>query len=360
MNKFSEAHTAAKAAFDSGDLAGEFKNLQKALKRLVAGANGPDAAEAGQASNVRKAVAAAAKKLVQAGNPQAQSNAKAIVEGAGDGPELHQRAAALKMIKHLYLEKSSGGQQVWVYSPPVAYSSWIFDEVQGKSAVALQTVLAQDGDEVYSATQRSTMATAVQEARAVALAVVAKLGTPDAATKAVVRRYFGTSATSEAALATVMTTLLAGYKKIANACNGTNIIISDEPGDRTRNGGKGWKDWAFIYSQEAMSVIYLQGAWLKKADEITPSNASPLDRCVRTLIHELSHKQCRTEDIVYGPKGLKPEGSTALTAAYALHNADSWAYFAVDVLGRLTGPDRTNGETSTTAIRMTPTRELTV
>jgi hypothetical protein len=154
-----------------------------------------------------------------------------------------------------------------------------------------------------------------------------------------------------------MQTLASGYQKIANACNGTNIIISDEPGDRTSGG---WKDWAFIYTAETMSVIYLQGAWLKKADEVSPSNLSPLYRCVRTIIHELSHKEVSTEDVVYGPKGLKPEGSTALTPEYAIHNADSWAYFAVDVLGYLTGPDKTNGDTSTSAILKVPARTLTV
>ncbi|WP_345533509.1 hypothetical protein [Viridibacterium curvum] len=42
-----------------------------------------------------------------------------------------------------------------------------------------------------------------------------------------------------------------------------------------------------------------------------------------------------------------------------MHNADSWAYFAVDVPGYLTGTDKTNGETSCKAIIKTPTRTLT-
>jgi len=63
--------------------------------------------------------------------------------------------------------------------------------------------------------------------------------------------------------------------------------------------------------------------------------------------------------VVYGPNGLKPEGSTALTPAYALHNADSWAYFAVDVVGYLTGPDKANGEKPATAILEVPVRTLT-
>lgn len=357
MNKFSQAYEAARSALDGGDLSGDFKNLQKALKRLVAGANGPEAAEAGQAANVRKTVDSAAKQWVQSGTSVARASAKAIVSGAGDGQQINQRAATLKMLKHLYHEKTSGGQQIWVYSPPSAYTKWIFDVLAGNTATALEDNLAKSEAEVYTPEQRAVMVSAVQEARAVALSVVAKLGTPSDTTKDVVRRYFGSAATSAQALTATMTTLSAGYIKIANACNGGNIIISDEPGDRT---GGGWKDWAFIYTQEAMSVIYLQGAWLKKANEITPSNQSPLYRCVRTLIHELSHKQVSTEDIVYGPKGLKPEGSTVMTPEYALHNADSWAYFAVDVLGYLTGPDKANGDTPTSAILKTPTRTLTV
>jgi len=104
-----------------------------------------------------------------------------------------------------------------------------------------------------------------------ALSVVAKMGTPDVAAKGVVKQYFGDSTTTDIKLGEIMTTLSSGYQKIANACNSSKIIISDEPIDR--NGG-GWKDWAFIYNAESMKVIYLQNAWLTKADEITPSNQS--------------------------------------------------------------------------------------
>ncbi len=54
------------------------------------------------------------------------------------------------------------------------------------------------------------------------------------------------------------------------------------------------------------------------------------------------------------------DGSTAMTPEYALHNADSWAYLAVDVLGSLTGPDKANGDTPTSAILKAPSRTLTV
>ena len=48
----------------------------------------------------------------------------------------------------------------------------------------------------------------------------------------------------------------------------------------------------------SFKVIYLQNAWLKKADEASPDNSGPLHHCARTVIHEMSHKECRTEDVV--------------------------------------------------------------
>jgi hypothetical protein len=356
MNKFSEAYAAGKKALEGGKLAGDFEALQPGLKSLLAPASGPDAAEAAQLAKLRKAVADGAKPLLAKGGTEARANAKTLIAGAGDGLGLTERAATLKMLRHLYHVKSAGGQVIWVYAPPEAYAKWLFDEVAGADATALENALAKAEKEVYSETQRGIMASAVQTARSVAMDVCTKLGGASDATKTVVRRYFGNKSTTDKQLVEIMLTLAGGYKKIANACNGGNIVISDEPGDRT---GGGWKDWAFIYTAETMSVIYLQGAWLKKADEIKPSNQSPLYRCVRTIIHELSHKEVGTEDVVYGPKGLMPEGSSALTPEYALHNADSWAYFAVDVLGHLTGPDKTNGETACSAILKAPVRTLT-
>ena len=244
-----------------------------------------------------------------------------------------------------------------MYSPPEIYGKWIFGEVTGLAPVGLEDALAKSSAEVYSATQRAVMVTAIQAARGLALAVTAKLGAASDVTKGVVRRYFGTAAMTEGELLVVMSKLAAGCQKIANACNAGNIVISDEPGDRL---GGGWKDWAFVYTNETMSVIYLQGAWLQKADQVTPSNLPPLWRCVRTIVHELSHKEVSTEDIVYGAKGLKPDGSAALTPEYALHNADGWAYFAVDLMGCLTGPDKVHGTIPTTAIIKTPARALTV
>ena len=342
MDSFSDAYAAAKDALTRGDFTGKAAPYKDKFKTLLAGTE-LSVASAADLDSFRDLVKA-----------ETGTTGKVLVGFAGATSNLQERAGTLKMMKHLYRAKNAGGQTVWCYSPPKDYTKWIFDEVKGVGAVALEALLAKD-DEVYTAHQQGIMADGIQMARSITADIQVKLTAKSAGVKDVVRRYFGNAASTDGELEAVMVQLAGGYKRINAACNEGNIVISDEPGDR--NGG-GWEDWAFIYQTETMSVIYLQNAWLKKADEATPSNQAPLYRCARTIIHELSHKQVKTEDIVYGPKGLKVEGSTSLTPAYAIHNADSWAYFAVDALGYLTGPDATNGKTPCTAIRETPKRTL--
>ena len=55
--------------------------------------------------------------------------------------------------------------------------------------------------------------------------------------------------------------------------------------------------------------------------------------CALTIIHELTHKLVSTKDIRYDHDGLKP-GAT-FDNGDALNNADSWAYFAADIVGAL-------------------------
>ncbi len=361
MDRFSQAYKAAQGVVKNKHFLNELEKLRSTrLKSLLADDDGPNAGEAGSLEELHNILFAKQKELFKAGGAtQEVASAKAIISFVGPGPDMHRSVATLKMLKHLYHGISSGGQSIWIYAPPIAYSKWIFDLIyRGITNANMETVLAESYPEVYSKRQRDTMSSALLQARAVALSVVSKLsGSPDNATLKVLKQYFSDASTTPIQLTQTVNTLRAGYQKIANACNSSKIIISDEPGDRTSGG---WKDWGFIYPSESMKVIYLQDAWLKKAKEVSPSNQSPLYRCVRTIIHELSHKELSTEDVCYGPTGLNPHGKgTPLTSDYALHNADSWAYFAIDVLGFLTGPDKTNGSKINTSILRVPSRALT-
>ena len=108
------------------------------------------------------------------------------------------------------------------------------------------------------------------------------------------------------------------------------MVFSDEPIDRNRGG---WKDWAFVYRSEKLDVLYLQGAFLKAG------NTGKLWMCALTIVHEISHRALGTDDVRYDYDGLKPARGVLWTTD-ALRNADSWAYFATDLGGKLSTSDR--------------------
>jgi hypothetical protein len=286
----------------------------------------------------------------KAGEARAITDAAGAADAIGKG----KKAATIKMFRHLYHQKKTGGASIWVYSPPKAYDKWVFDMITSDNDKSIRKVLAKNATEVYSEHHRDIMVDSISEAKRIASNAVLKLEAKDERTTNLVEQYF-TDSGSDYDTDNIMVTLGKGYKKIAAGLGSSSVVISDEPGDRL---GGGWKDWAFIYTSESMNVIYLQNAWLKKADEASPDNSGPLHRCARTVIHEMSHKECKTEDVVYGPRGLKPNGD--LTGAYALHNADSWAYFAIDVCGLLVGAGKDYAIRNCTGIREVPSSNLAI
>ena len=350
MQAFSEAYRATQIALGNGQLDPAFAPLQAALARLVATPDGPDAAHAGALEALRVALDRLAATKVSSAT---RARAKAICEAAGAGHGQWWRAATLKLFDHLHHQLSAGGQQIWVYAPPEIYAKWIYEELAGLGGVPLEDALAKASADVYSPQQRAIMADAVKHARTLAMGATARLASGDARTRALVRRYFGDAASTGQQVDDASARLVAGFKRIANACNSGKIVISDEPHART--GGQ-WHHFAFVYAGEPMNVIYLQGAWLSVAGTITPTNQDPMLRCVRTILHELSHKECGTDDVCYGPTGLMSHGSAVMTPAWALHNADSWAYFALEACDRLQGQDRAHATSPATVAAAPKTR----
>jgi len=356
MDRFSEAYDAAKKALQTA-LAGNYEKMRGEMSALLS-AGGPNAGKKGALDKLRGLIEIdGTVAFVSGSGTKTDGEATAITDAAGTGAGKGKRAATLKMLRHFYHGQTAGGAAIWVYSPPKVYTKWIYDEITADSDTAIKSVLKKDPTEVYSEEDRKVMVQAIQAANKIACDAVVKLDAKSTATVDLIKQYFTDPTSAAGDVDTAITTLKKGYQKISTGLCSSSLVISDEPIDR--NGG-GWKDWAFIYPSEAMKVIYLQGAWVSKANEVTPSNQSPLYRCARTVLHEMSHKECSTEDVVYGPKGLKPAGSTDLTGAYALHNADSWAYFAVDVVGLLTGPDAANATKPCTGIRQVPNKSLNV
>jgi len=232
---------------------------------------------------------------------------------------LQDRSAAIKMLSHLYLVRRSGAQQVWVYSPPKGYKKWVYDEVAGRSGAKLRRRLSYQR-ETYSERDKKIMAEATGLAKSWTMWVEVLLAFNLSFTRDTIKDWFCTSDDQvDAALAKLKT----GFGRISKVLNGNKLVLSDDPLDR--NAG-GWKDFAYVYPGEVLDVIYIQKATLDTGKKRNMWLAA------LTIIHELSHREMRTDDHRYDTDGkLAPGAAGGLTPAKAIDNADNWGYFAADM-----------------------------
>lgn len=329
MGDFSTAYARARSIITSGRFAADWQKLidTDGPLKSVLGPDSPQVSHSGALDTLRDRLDKAARKGIGAfftgtGLDEVILNAARC---SANDPAVGEKAATLKMLKHLYLVRQKGSQDLWVYAPPRAWKNWVFDAIRGSDAVS-RKMLRQE-TEVYSPRDRMVMADALQEAAAWCHKVQVALAT--AAGEAVVRRWFLGSDATARQLSQAIDTLRDGFKKIDTLCRSGRLVMSDEPGDRH---GGGWKDWAMVYTQEPMNVLYLQGALLKAG------NSGGKTICALTIIHELSHKRLNTQDHRYDHDGLQP--GRDISPAKAINNADSWGYFAADMVGMLSASDR--------------------
>ena len=240
-----------------------------------------------------------------------------------------ERAAALKMVRHLYRAKKSGGQDVWVYSPPKGHAKQVFEEITGTEA-KVKKKLEQDA-EIFNQEEKELMCDALQLARKIAMDVQVKVTSPDDATKDMVKRWFIDGKSGEVELYDALDKLAKGFKKIAAAANSSTLVFTDYLDWRKERDGifggaiPGGEGGGF-------PVIYLEGAFTR-----LQGNSGKLWLCAETIIHELSHHEVSTDDHRYDDAGLKPAGTFAY--AKTIDNADSWGYFAIDLAGYLSKTD---------------------
>ena len=268
--------------------------------------------DGGSATTVAKTIMAAAKP----GNPDAKWK---------------ERAATIKMLKHLYRYSKRGAQDVWVYSPPKAYSKWIFDEIEGTEA-AIASKLDKE-DEIYTDADKKVMCDALKIALSCSQKTEKLLSEGADTTVAVVKRWFAQSSTTADQTKEDIKTLLAGFKKITNLCNSNKLIFPDDPNDR-KSSSKYKKLYGSVWpgGEGSFPVIYLAGAFTKAG------NSGKLWLCAETIVHEASHLEVRTKDHRYDSAGLKP--GAAFPRTEAIENADSWGYFCIDLCGYLSKADR--------------------
>jgi len=327
VTNFSQAYSRARKAVTRYKWPGSWETLLKSNWNIPAlmEKDGLNYAHAGGLDSLRKTLTSypktsAAEKILATTASERKGIAGMVGLGSGDDC-----AATIKMLKHLYFEHKRGGQDVWVYSPPKKYKKWVFDEVKG-SPVYMRSRLAYE-EEVYTANQKRLMCSALQMAlRWTKLAMFMTslpIDSPISARSNIVK-WFAYPDSSDKDVDKIRKKLLDGYKKIANVCNSHRLIFSDEPLDR--NDG-GWKDWAFVYSSENIDVIYLQNAFLKA------SEGGNLWECALTIIHEISHRELKTDDHAYADQNNVKPHKKHFPTKKAITNADTWGFFATDLAG---------------------------
>ncbi len=245
------------------------------------------------------------------------------------------RAATLKMVKHVYLASQKGGQNVWVYSPPKDDTGWVFDEIAGNE-LTVKARLSRE-DEIFSAKEMGWMSDALKLSLKISEDVKWKLANKSMKEqeKNIVKKWFLDEDCDDDDLKQAINTLHNGFKKISNCCNNSTLVFTDYPDWRAQRdkyfgaafrGGEGG----------AFPVIYLEGAFTRLT-----GNTGKKWLCAETIIHEMSHHELSTEDHRYDHHGLKPN-KAAFPYAKAITNADSWGYFALDLAGYLSNSDSNN------------------
>lgn len=151
--------------------------------------------------------------------------------------------------------------------------------------------------------QALVISAAVTRARAMLDNAIGKLGTPSAAqvSTALQNNFHSTEEKTSSEV-------LSKLQRIRSAFDGTIPIEVETEDDGTR---------AYVYA--IWSDIHLCQPWFADSDP---------DGRARTIIHECSHKYTGTDDKAYHWDSAKYGG---LSTKDALNNADSYAWFCIDV-----------------------------
>ena len=218
-------YAAQKKILDNAVHAGVCTGLSD-LKRVL-GPDGPDRTHAGVLDAFREV-------------SLKFNEADRIMEAAGLNPAGREipaddgvrKAALLKFLRHLYMVGARGSQQVWVLSTPAAYTNFPQDEILSAnfSNASIKAKLT-DVAEKFDADVRKRLGEATQlglawvEAAKVVLASVSS----DPKSVAILRRWFGSAASTDAELVQTAGVVLAGFKKMASSLNQNLIVITDMP-----------------------------------------------------------------------------------------------------------------------------------
>lgn len=359
-SKFKTEYDAVKATLaGTTNFTADWRDQVRSLHQLM-GATGFDAGKENALGQLRLKVRKGASQTKIGEDQGILQAAGAWVEGSAGTltTAAKQRAAALKFMRHVYLQNKAGNRKVWVFALPTAWSNWPTRHVEtaGSTVGAVKTLLAAN-DEHFSDQQKRYLGSATQESLAwcqkagIVLAnakAAANPGVPNPARDkaiAMIRRWFADPAVDAAALATMIGTLEAGFKKIIAMLNKGNFIVTDwvpfrGTSDVDEAGFLASEAFTFAGNHEGMDVVYIESNFFVD----NPGNViAGQANWTRIMVHELTHLVCNCDDVQNGQTryawyGIGPHAG--YPASECIRNADNWAFFAADCGGVLTDGQR--------------------
>lgn len=328
MSQFSDAYKEIRNGLTSSKFSTD-KDWQQLIRdaRKLVQADGFDVGSKQVTIDLRK-------KLLKA-QTKGDNEAVSLLHGAGEklsgtGPgvvidaNLAKRLGALKSLRHTYLLKQFGGHKVWVLAIPTSFTQWPHDALKG--TLGSVTTKLVDVAERFSSEDRKHLADASQEGlKWVHKAMIVTSSPKKDKNFALIARWFADNASKDADVVAAAATLNAGLKKIASMLKSGKLIYTDSVAERGTTENQGVE--AFVWG-DALDVVYIEEEFFGTRNTLTG-----LTNWARIVVHELTHREVSTKDHAYEHQGINPK---KLSAAKAIENADSWAWFCADCAGALT------------------------
>lgn len=328
-SRFSEAYEDVVQGLESRAFSSDVA-WQRLLTRArkLAGAQGFEASEAQLPEDLRR--------TLRKGESSGVSEAASLFAGAGEnlsgrganprvGSELAKRLGALKTLRHTYFLKRFGGHKVWCVDIPSVFSDWPCSALHGDLAAVASRLNARA--ERFKEERRKYLGDASQEAlRWVHKAMLATAGVGKSKNFEKVARWFADGASKDQDVLDAAATLNAGLKKIVVTLKSGRLVYCDSVSERGSPDLDGVE--AFVWG-DPLDVVYIEDEFFGRRNSL-----QGLVNWARIVVHELTHRDLKTEDHAYEHQGINPK---KLTAAKAIGNADSWAWFCADCAGALTG-----------------------
>lgn len=267
------------------------------------------------------------------------------------------RAAALKLLRHVYLVNQSGNRKAWVVSLPTELQAWPTDDFHSRATTLQATrTMLRANSEIFSREDRKHLAQSTRHGLAwcqrtlIELALAEKAadgkgGAKGTAALNLVKRWFADPATSLPVLKTYIATLQSGFKNMVKLLNRGQLILTDWVPLRTATTQAEinfLNSEAFTFSShgEGLDVVYIERSFFINH----PGNVlKGLKNWTRILVHELTHLECGTTDVNNGNAryawyGIGPHAG--YPGSDCIRNADNWAFFCADCAGQLTTSER--------------------